>query len=219
MNRAAHLVVIWLVATVVFAADVWGADGTPVRVGFEAGMGVSRYVGADVSPNLISRTGLTMGGFVSLRPLAVLGIQSEVLWVQKGSGEGRPMSDAKRIEQLDYLEIPIMVELSPITKGRIRPSVFAGPYVDFKLNTGLKLVPPQSSSGIQEGIAGDKVRRTSMGLAFGGKLGLELGRGELFVSGRYELGLSKTWDFSPNPTEDLKDNSIILLAGYSFRIH
>jgi hypothetical protein len=137
------------------------------------------------------RTGFTVGAFASVPISAAVSIQPEVVYSQRGArsaaydyhdipadGDAPPigvyLSEKSRH---DYLEVPVLLKLSPSPAGDlVRPVFFAGPSVGFLLG----------AEEVHDTDYEEYLNSTDFGVIIGG--GVELGR--LSLDARYNLGLA-----------------------------
>src|ERR1041384_8316016 len=89
-------------------------------LGLEAGMNFSNLSGGDAGGFIDSRVGFVGGGFLNLTLTPALALQPEVLYSQKGGAHGTTIYEA------DYLEIPILLEIS-LGTGEVNPGILLGP--------------------------------------------------------------------------------------------
>jgi hypothetical protein len=130
-------------------------------------------------------------------------IQPEVLYTQKGAkyDEG----GAEATVKLDYVEVPVLFK-GRFGSGGVKPSVFAGPAVGFKVSAKTEF------DGEEEDI--EDVKGTDFGIVFGAGLDLAAGPGSFIIDARYTLGLT-TLDDSPDPG-DVKNGVWSFSVGYTF---
>jgi hypothetical protein len=137
------------------------------------------------------RHGFTLGAYASVPISAAVSIQPEVVYSQRGArsaaydySDMTADSDAPPIgvyisekSRHDYLEVPVLLKLSPSPAGDfVRPIFFAGPSIGFLL--GAKEVYDTDYK--------EYLNSTDFGIILGG--GVELGR--LSLDARYNLGLA-----------------------------
>ncbi len=77
-------------------------------LGLEAGANFANLNGKDVNNVVASRLGIVGGGFLYLPLSPSLAFQPEVLYAQKGA----KTADGTTTYQLDYVEIPVLLEIS-----------------------------------------------------------------------------------------------------------
>ena len=151
------------------------------RIGVEGGINLASLNGSTVNAVYESRLGFVGGAFLNFHLGPVLGFQPEVLYEQKG---GKINGNAY---QLDYVEIPILLDITLL--GPI--GILAGP--SFATNV------------LDQGVA--NVSPTDVGLILGAQVFIS----NFLVSGRYELGLT---DVSPGA--NVQNGTFTFLAGFSF---
>ena len=87
-------------------------------------------LGGDNAGNVDSRAALNIGGFVKLPLPGVLGMQLGAGFAMKGAEETEQGVEIKL--DVDYIEIPILLTLSPPTTGNVGFNFFIGPALGFK---------------------------------------------------------------------------------------
>ena len=148
-------------SSLAMADDSTPAEGPSPRLGVEGGIDLANFNGQNVNDVFASRLGFVGGAFLDLPLGAVLNLQPEILYDQKG---GKFNGNSY---QLNYVEVPILLDIAFI--GPL--GLLVGP--SFDLNT-------TTNSGISN------VNNTDIGLMLGGQLNLD----RFLVSCRYEVGLS-----------------------------
>lgn len=162
------------------------------------------------------KTGFQIGGFVTLNLGPSFALQPEFLYTTKGvKVEGaRTFSDGTNsisyaVDEdikFTYLEIPILLKYRIPAKGSLRPSLFAGPSLAFKLSAkeDMALTVTQSDGVDEESMnvsgSPDISNATSsdIGLVFGGDVKLKAGSANFILDVRYTFGTSKVFE-SVNP--------------------
>lgn len=180
------------------------AISTPTAANAQMSLGVKGGLSfgtlSNKSPDWKSRTGFAVG--LALDPHAkVIGIQPEVLYVQKGvEFDGSPSSSSDA-PKLSYIEVPVLLKVTIPTPG-VQPMIYAGPSVMFRLTC--------SFAGVD---CKNLVKSTDYGAVLGG--GLRFGGNHgLTVEGRYTWGLKDIND--PGAGVKQQTRTFLLLAGVSF---
>lgn len=150
-----------------------------------------------------ARTGLLGGAFVQARLSDTFSVELEALYTQKGFEVSSPAG--KATYRLNCLELPLTAKAT-FGSGLLRPYLFAGPNVGFRLSATVKTA---SGSGDFQ----DSTRTTDLGLDMGAGLLYRLNPGTaLLFEGRYSVGLVNIFNSGPAGgtvnTRDLK-----ILAG------
>jgi hypothetical protein len=176
--------------------------------GVLAGVGSATLGGDDVeSPG--RRTGFA-GGVAVTRPFGAggLALRPELLYVQKGARQreafGGDFVDARL--DLTYLELPVLLQYTVPTVGRVRPQLYAGPAAALRVGCRVRLrarfegetldaaaacEDAGSLGGDEEGLeGGGDVRRFDVGAVVGGALTFPLGSRSAAVGVRYTHGLA-----------------------------
>jgi hypothetical protein len=123
--------------------------------------------------------------------------------------------DYKTSLKLDYIEMPILLMVSPMTEGDIRPYVFAGRNIAFVISAKQK---NELLGTPQEFDVKAAWRKGDLGITVGAELGLKTNMGMPFVGARYTMGLLKLMAGSAGaPLPDVWSGVIVIIAGYSFK--
>jgi Outer membrane protein beta-barrel domain len=179
------------------------AVGVPATLAAQAAFGLKGGASfatlSNKAPDWKSRTGFVVGAALDLRS-GLIGIQPEVLYVQKGVNfDGTPTS-AANAPRLGYIDVPILIKLTIPTPG-IQPMFYAGPSVSFRLSC--------SFNGVD---CNDATTSTDYGAVLGG--GVRFGGSHGFtVEGRYTWGLKDIHD--PGAGIKNETRTFLLLAGIS----
>lgn len=157
------------------------SEGPSVGLGVEGGINLANLTGPNVNDVIASRLGFVGGAFLRLPLGSSLAIQPEILYAQKG---GKFNGNAY---QLDYVEIPILLDVTLI-----------GPL-------GILLGPSFNANVANNGVA--NISQTDVGVI----LGAQLYFSRFLISGRYEVGLT---DVSSNTA--IQNGTFTFMAGLSF---
>lgn len=163
--------------------------------GIKGGLNLAN-IGGDGVEDVDYRAGLNLGAFVSIPAGAMLSIQPEAFFSQKGNKSGSVKSS------FNYLEVPLLLKLSPSLPGDfVRPIFFAGP------SAGILLGAKVGDTDIK-----DQLKTADFGLTIGG--GVEFGK--LSVDARYNLGLSSVnkEKVIDEVSTAVKNRAITVMLGY-----
>jgi len=143
------------------------------------------------------RRGFIFGGYLLVSIHGSLGIQTEVLYAQKGSNfritvtsGGTTETPLETTTRLSYVEVPALVRYTFRQSGRARPYAYAGP--SFAFRTSANASGTSTSRGNTESYAEDisnVFRAVDVGIAAGG--GVEFGR--LVLDARFTNGLTNVY--------------------------
>ena len=188
-------------ATIVMCA--LGVAAVPVALAAQASLGLKGGVSfatlSNKAPDWKSRTGFALGAAFDLGS-GLIGIQPEVLYVQKGVTFGGTPTSSSDAPRLGYLDVPVLLKLTVRTPG-IQPMAYAGPSVNFRLSCSVNGVDCKSLT-----------KSTDYGVVLGG--GVRLGGSHgLTVEGRYTWGLKDVHD--PGAGVANQTRTFLLLAGVS----
>jgi hypothetical protein len=178
-----------------------------------------------------TKHGLIIGCFYRFDLGASFSIQPEVYFSMKGtkatgefSAHGVPRSYDVRLK-LNYLEFPILMKYKFPANGKLKPSLFAGPYLGF--NSSAKFFVRGESMGIEktgeEDISHD-VKNTEFGITVGASLDYDIGHSSIIIDVRYSFGLTGIYDDPipvsvsvPDPDTPVSKNGVFsLMLGFAF---
>ncbi|SHK54880.1 porin family protein [Rhodothermus profundi] len=175
-------------------------------VGFAAGWVQATFSGKDLG-RAAYRAGFSAGVFLSYPLANWLAIRPEFWYEMKGGKQlaGAPFAPDGASVRITYTSLPLLLQVAPGT-GRVR--LLLGPQFSVRLNTEVE---------------GEDADMFFQAFDVGGVGGLEVGlpvqRGlmqEVFIAGRYYLGLTKI-DHSGPRADDVKNRSFSLTLGVAFR--
>ena len=166
-------------------------------IGIKGGLSFATL--SNKSPDWNSRTGFAVGLAIDMRA-SVIGLQPEVLYVQKGVTFNGAPSASSDAPQLSYIEVPLLVKVT-LPTGPVQPMFYAGPSVMFRLTC--------SFAGFD---CNDVTKSTDYGAILGG--GLRFGGDHgISVEGRYTWGLT---DVNNEPSSGVKHETRTFLVFLGF---
>jgi hypothetical protein len=186
--------------TALLVAIVVGTPGTMVAqasLGIKGGLSFATLT--NKLPDWKSRTGFAVGMALDLRS-GMIGLQPEVLYVQKGVALDGTPSSSTTAPRLGYIDVPVLLKVT-IAAPAIQPMFYAGPSVNFRLSC--------SFNGVD---CKDATASTDYGVVLGG--GVRLGGNHgLTLEGRYTWGLKDVHD--PGAGVKNETRTFLVLAGIS----
>ena len=149
------------------------------------------------------RNAFAGGAFLTFGLSPQLGLRTELLYAMKGaklSGQDGSGDDESGSIQLDYVEVPILLQFQPAVAGGVRPRLYAGPALAFKARCKLEVGSGEFQvSSDCDALDGDEENLIT-GFDVGGMVGGELAfgsAGPTFAIGvRYTHGLANVSDVS-----------------------
>ena len=197
------------------AAPVLGQVNVSVRGG--ASLATLGGSAADSIPSKGNRTGLNVGATATFGLSENMGLQLGLGYAQKGVAMSE--AGAEITFGLDYIEVPVLLQIGIPTQGSFSPHVYLGGSVAFESKCEIGV----SFGGISGAVACDEpasefqlaTKSTEFG-AVGG-VGASIAAGEslsITLDVLYNLGLSSVDDSTP--AESLKNRAWSFLAGVSF---
>ncbi|HVO76548.1 MAG TPA: porin family protein [Candidatus Bathyarchaeia archaeon] len=125
-------------------------------------------------------------------------LQPEILYVMKGLGGGYSSRfGAVTLKgKFNYIEIPVLVRYTVQTGNRVRPYLLLGPSLGISLDAKVDIeqVDPRTHATTTGSADYSNVMsKTEFGFTFGVGCACGIGRGDITLDGRFDLGLSKTF--------------------------
>lgn len=164
------------------------------------------------------RTGFDLGAGLSYTQNGVVGGALEARYVQRGgkwelketSGTGTSVTTTMK---LDYLEIPLLLQVTPQTEGKIRPMVVIGPVLGFRTSSKFDVEANDGSGSVD---IGDGMKSTYFAglVGAGGKL-QAAEKVSVILQARFQLGFSNLID---DPDLSFKPQDFSVHAGVSFAL-
>jgi hypothetical protein len=173
--------------------------------GLLAGGNFANLSGSDAE-GAKSRTGFVAGLSLDFRAASGIGVEVDGLYSQQGAKVPSKGGDATL--KLDYVQVPVLLKYRFSTHTPVGPFIVLGPYAAFRAKCDVEL---GGSSTSCEDFIGEKAKSTDFGGTAGAGVGFKLGKQELSVSARYNMGFTKIFEDS-----NAKNKVFSVLAGLSF---
>lgn len=174
------LALLLTVSSLVFAQGI-------SAIGFKGGLNIANYTGDDVSNELDSKLGFTVGAFVTYKVNANVSIQPEFLVTTKGTKFEEEYNETYTYtETLTYLEIPLLLKFDLETTGTIRPNIFIGPALALNIGATAK----EEYDGEEESVDLEFINPINFDIV----VGVGIDTKAITFDVRYDLSLSKISD-------------------------
>jgi hypothetical protein len=182
----------------------------PQRFGITAGINSSTISGGDDGTDVSRRTGFMAGVFMVVPVTPTFSAQPEALFTMKGAkAEDAGFSATVKI---NYLEIPILGRFDIPATGGVKPFVYAGPAIAFKLSCSSEAHGAGISvSGDCKDTNGDDAKTFDFSGVIGGGLAFAVGGRAFTIGARYTHGFSNIGEGS-----DSKNRTISALVSLEF---
>ncbi len=186
--------------------------GQSINTGVKVGLNSATIGGSDASGQSI--TSFDAGMFASFNLAGLLALQPELLYTMKGYKASYPVLDVigpipfgsgNLTAKISYLEIPVLLKLNTSSFGIIKPNIFAGPEVAFKLSGKATSGSPSREQDLQN------INSTDFGIIVGAGININLPITTLMVDIRYDIGMRDLNSYSNPP--DIKNRVLSLNAG------
>jgi hypothetical protein len=199
MTSRVRASILALTLVALFALPVVAAAQSPATFGVKAGLNVATLkFDEDDDEETGSLTGAAAGVFLSKMLNDMWGVNVEGLFSQKGAKA--KVGDEKF--KLTYIDVPVLLTLSPKSSGSARFNVHTGPQLSFNTKA-------EAQSGDQKVDVKDQIKSTD----FGWVLGVGVSGGRFSADARYTLGLSKIAEDGDN----VKNRVFSILVGVKLK--
>ena len=167
-------------------------------------------LGGDDAADVDSRNGLNIGAFFDLPMSDVLGVQLGAAYVQKGGVDTEAGVESEL--KLNYVELPLLLTISPAAGGNVGFDFFVGPV--FSFNTNCEVANATQTFQCSNPLVGLDAKSNEWGAMVGA--GLDYGISEsvsLVLDVFYNYGFTK---IDNSGVDDVKNRSFSIVAGVSF---
>ncbi len=185
-------------------------------LGVRGGLSVAS-LGGDDADNLDSRTALSFGGFFNVPVSDVLGVQVGAGFVQKGAEETEFGIEVEFA--LSYIEIPLLLTLSPPTSGYVGFTFSVGPALGFNTSCNISRLAVGVTVELEcdDPLLGVDEKSFELGAMVGADLDIGLTESvSLVLDVFYNFGFTKIDDSGVD--DDVKNRAFSILAGLSFPV-
>lgn len=187
---------------------------TQTTLSFRAGPSIATLGGDDIT-DADSRTGLNVGAGLNFGISENLGVLVGATYAQKGAtatGDG-----AEITFKIDYLEIPVLLQLGVPTSGSISPRFFLGPAIGAEIGCEIEGTEGGVTVSADCSDFGAPIKSVDMGAMGGAGLSMSTGGAmSITLDVFYNLGLS-TIDDSAD-ADDVKNRAWSILGGVSIPV-
>ena len=182
--------------------------------GIRGGLSIASF-GGDDAGDPASRKGFSIGGFFNVPLSGTIGVEVGAGFVQKGATETELGVETELA--INYIEIPLLLTLSPPTTGNVGFNFFVGPALSFKTSCDASVSEDGVTVNFACAVADLPLKSFDLGAMVGA--GLEFGLTEsasLVFDLFYNLGLTKIDNSGVD--DDTKNRAFSILAGVSFPV-
>jgi hypothetical protein len=209
-----------------FAAEK--AEKGITGAGITAGLNLGKVTGDDTKETIAGKTyspkmilGFAGGAFVEYSFSPMFAVQPEALIVMGGAKYDKITEGGVTVTPkltLTYIQIPVLFKVKPTMTGKIKPNVFAGPFLGILMSAKAK---GQSTTGVDASVdVKSYYKSTNFGVAFGVGAAYPMTKGAITLDARYSLGLSKIGKsvtvLGTSYTPKIKTADISIMLGYNF---
>jgi hypothetical protein len=167
------------------------------------------------TPDLKSIMSFQLGAFLSFDISKYFALQPEIYYVMRGTraSEIFDITEVKATLKTDYIDIPLLVKFKIPSKSSIKPILFAGPYIGFRLNAQSVIEVAGQKTEIDYK---EQIKNQHMGLIVGGGIEFNFKSMKLILEGRYSFGVTsiyKRHESVPISNIELIPHSFVLMLG------
>ena len=188
-----------------------------MAAGLKSGVNLETLGGSDAPSDKSLKVGFEGGAFLTLGVAKNFAIQPEAQFAMRGV-KVKFMSDGQTIDgklKMNYIVIPVLGKfVIPVSSSTVKPSLFAGPSVGFRLTAK---ATGQSGTTSGDVDVKDQTKAADFGIVFGGGLDHAMSSGSIGLDVRYNLGLTTIdkKDATSGKTPDEKNRVFTIMAVYS----
>lgn len=192
-----------------------------ITIGVMAGLNDATW-SQDPAPGDVTfgyKVGLVAGGFLGVQVNDVFSVEPQALYSQKGTkvkGTGSKSSLEGSV-RITYIEVPVLVKYwIPVSDSQVRPFVFAGPDVEFKVSCTAEgaILAVTGSTDCDKTGTEIKLKSTDLGATAGAGIQFKAGNQTVRVDARYTLGLTDINDAGDN--RKIKNRAFAATVGLGF---
>jgi opacity protein-like surface antigen len=198
------------------AASLAQASVGITRIGIMAGANLASLTGTEQSIGWKSMPSFVGGAFLTFSLADFFAIEPEILYSQKGSSYSEGTADYALTTsiRLAYLDFPLLAKFYvPLgEESRIRPMLFAGPYLGWKIRSKLDITYEDAYGPVGEYHDLTGVKSTDTGLVVGGGINLDV-KGETFI---IDIRYSASFATISKTEAGMKNHVFSIMIGYSF---
>ncbi len=192
------------------------ALGQTLEPGFHLGLAATTFSG-DANTEFNFRSGFSAGVSLGITFPSGLAIQPEVRYALKGAtSDSATIADVEQPldvkSTISYLEVPVLVVYRFDTGGGIRPKVFAGPFLAWKLDSTIEWGLASGGTRMKE--TDSSVQSRDVGFVVGAGLEFDFAGERLVFGARATLGRS---DIRDRPDAPLRNTGIELFTGLTLQ--
>ncbi|OGR62914.1 MAG: hypothetical protein A2X31_04035 [Elusimicrobia bacterium GWB2_63_22] len=182
--------------------------------GLKLGLNIADFVGSDAGSSKIQKTGFIGGGYLVFPVHPQVKVQAECLISQKGAIYKWAVLDTvyEQIVRLTYLEFPVLARFDIKTRGGAKPAILVGPSFGIKISSKAE----SRSIGVSSTGTIDNIKAFDPGIALGGAVDVETGKGKVSLEARYTRSLVTISEKIEGETADVKNSVLSVMLGYRF---
>ena len=159
--------------------------------------------------------GFRAGVLLNFAPIESFSIEPQFLLSKKGASISYPENGSTQLIEVNYAEVPILFNLRIPLGGALYPTVFAGPYGAYLINSSSDFTYDNSP---EDNEASEEVnfKKFDSGFIVGAGVDLQLERFFISLNGQYGFGAARI--DNSELALDLKNSSYSINLGLGFVI-
>jgi hypothetical protein len=215
------LIIVCILLAIISSSDVYAG------IGFKGGITLAKWNGDGLenADDYSWNKGAKLGAYYAFPINNYFTIQPEIFYSMKGWKYVFVGHNSNEYWNLNYIDISVLSKFAMLTGDAFRPTIFAGPYLGYLLNTKAGINTGDTS--LSADLPDDIFKSVEMGLVFGGGFDFE-GSGAAFTfEFRYSLGLTQVMNMKDNinkpqllpvfnPEGKIKNNTFSIIGGVRF---
>lgn len=190
------------------------AASADAKFGFKGGISLAKYR-VTPAPAAISLENLTWptGGVFLRLGYGPLSIQPEGLYVRMGV-KFAALGGGEISDRFEYVQIPVLVRLTFLYAGSVRPVIFAGPYGAILLGAKETFTPTEGEATVED--VKTFLNKADWGAVFGAGIDFETATAVVSIEARYSFGIYNINQDLLDTTSTLKNRAVMVYLGIGF---
>jgi len=200
-----------IVALAVLCAAALVPQNLAAGVGIKGGYSLAKFSWNSTDVPTMQNLPASVAGVFFKLGLGPLAIQPEVLYIRMGA---KYEDLGGKVEtRVDYVQVPVLLKLSVIPLGPIRPVIYAGGYGAMRIKARMVMIV--DGQVIDDADVSDEYGKYDYGLVGGAGLDIKLPGIAISIEGRYNYGLINV-DTTAVGADYKKNRTLMGLIGIGF---
>lgn len=167
-------------------------------IGFKGGITLAKWNGDGLknADEYSWKKGVELGAYYAFPINDYFTVQPEMLYSMKGWDYVYVGHNSSEHWSLSYVDISVLSKFTMLTGDAFRPTVFAGPYMGYLLNTKAGMTVGDQS--LSADLPDDIFKSVEAGLIFGVGFDFEGSKAAFTLEARYNMGLTQVVNMKDN---------------------